>query len=189
VSRAFHSFARYDAKIAPMVLDGRPFATFDPGHSGALMFWTAAGELVTWAQGADIGSQEIDRGVEQIGGSGLLVISESQYVNKNPAITASAIETAFVCGVMLGVLFSLADLSVVEVAPATWQATQHRLERVARARGSALDVMMVRAERVFRGQEYWEQANKKDRTGFASAYGMREWWLGRSFPTSKRRRG
>ncbi len=151
-----------------------PFASLDPGSSGALLAWRQ-GAAVRWpvepdvavpitarAGGADIAARVCAR----LGVSVLLV--EDQFLGRQTKNFATTKRLIFTAGVVVGRIMGDAELDdVVQVHPATWQAPlpKHR-DSKERAR--------LHAGRLLPG---WLGAFRGGlRSGCADALGLADWF-------------
>jgi hypothetical protein len=111
-----------------------------------------------------------------------LLILEDQFVTDSRR-ARSVIELAFTMGVTVGwVLHDFwqvgAELTLMHVAPATWQATQRAAHGGVVGKGEAAKLALRQAEYVLGETLAWKSADSKARTGIAAAWGIAEWWRG-----------
>ena len=155
---------------------GRAFAAIDPGKSGAAIVYAADGaarEVFADVEDTVPGLAHIvgERGVP-------VAVIEHQWLPAKcaPGRAARQMELAWQAGRLIGHLQAANGcLTVVRVWPATWQAHQRKGgSQLDRASGIELALKMV-SDNVLTSDE-WRRANKLQRAGIASAYGIGEWW-------------
>lgn len=171
---------RYAPDAVPLGLQGKPFAAMDPGREGAVLAFDGNGTYRGWAPAIDpVEVSSLWRTAPWE-----VWTCETQFLPRadDPRVGSmarAAIEIGFTSGLTIGVVAiqSSSTISLVEVAPATWQAHQHRVTGEKRGPGSGIRVAMARAERHFPDRQAWTKETKAQRTGLAAAYGIAEWWV------------
>ena len=172
---AIRAYRPGDPEAVRLVSRDVPFASLDPGSSGALLAWRQ-GAAARWpvepdvavpitsrAGGADIAARICAR----LGVSVLLV--EDQFLGRLTKNFATTKRLIFTAGVVVGRIMEAADLAdVVQVHPATWQVglPKHSdsKERARLHAGRLLPGWL----RGFRGAGF--------RSGCADALGLADWF-------------
>lgn len=158
---------------------GRPFISIDPGAHGYAMAWQPHRSTpLTYCHALE--PRALFELVRELH-SGVIVLEEQfVYSLKNAHIV---LDLSFCSGIALGAVAALAAerrgtvLDVFEVNPATWQAHQRKaLGKPKAAKGDALRWALGHGQELFAEHAEWQQADRKQREGMASALGIGEWW-------------
>lgn len=170
---------------------GLPFAAMDPGREGYLLTFLPG--LLEVVDGASPMIPESCYRAMRATRRARVLVQETQFIG-NLKAARSVIELAYTTGVCVGWLSCQMEKSVptlddgagysdpprqllvYEVAPATWQAYQHREHGEKRAKESGIRLAMEVAEENLGRSLLWRGADNKRRTGIAAAYGIAQWW-------------
>lgn len=167
----------------------QPFAAVDPGTDGAVVVYDRIGltsdgliERPCKVFPLTVSLDVIARELVNSGVKTLLV--EAQYHGPSAMTTIKLARRAGYLPAFLAGMWQPEDVTVMWIAPATWQGMLQRLEGRKLDKGEGKVLAQKYAERIFKGDGRWVGANKAQRSGIADAmaialWGQRVLWMAR----------
>ena len=173
----------------------QPFAAVDPGTDGAVVVYDRIGltsdgliERPCKVFPLTVSLDVIARELVNSGVKTLLV--EAQYHGPSAMGTIKLARRAGYLPAFLAGMWQPEDVTVMWIAPTTWQSMLGRMEghKLAkgekRPKGEGKVLAQKYAERIFKGDGRWVGANKAQRSGIADAmaialWGQRVLWMAR----------
>lgn len=157
----------------------KSIVAIDPGEYGAVAIWSdlapssvAMVPAGNWEAAANAVSRHTKK-------SAYTLLLEDQFVGRG---LSASLEVTWLAGGLFGFLLGASQrqqISLVQVAPETWQSAQRQRmgvsEKLKRDEGIELAIREMPVRFVFETKR-----TKKQIEGCASAFGILQWWLGKT---------
>lgn len=167
----------------------QPFAAVDPGADGAVVIYDriglAPGGLIERPCKVFPLTVSLDVIARELVTSGVkMLLVEAQYHGPSAMGTIRLARRAGYLPAFLAGMWQPEDVTVLWIAPTTWQSMLGRMEGHKLATGEGKVLAQKYATRIFGGDGRWVGANKAQKSGIADAmaialWGQRVLWMAR----------